>query len=231
MTIVGVLVGVLIVAVVAFNQLGSLASGELVDPGIEYPASIQDGSNLGSTDAPVTLEVYEDLQCPVCARYSLEVEPSIVNRYVMPGQVRIVHHDISILGRGDVASTSNESTLPAMGAHCANEQDRYWNFAHWTYANQHGENQGTFDRSGVTRIAVAAGVEEAAFNACMDTPEAVASVVETTTAAAALGIRSTPTFRINGGDPVSGLLSVDQLCQLLDAALAASSAAPSSAAP
>jgi protein-disulfide isomerase len=226
MTIVGVLVGVLIVAVVAFNQLGGRAAGELAAPEVEFPVAIQDGPSLGSVGAPVTLEVYEDYQCPVCARYALDVEPEIVDRYVLTNKVRIVHHDISILGRGDVASTSNESTLPAMGASCADEQDLFWSFAHWTYANQQGENRGAFNREGVTRIAVAAGVEEAAFGTCMDRPDTVASVVTTTQEAAALAIQSTPTFRINGSDPIRGLLSVEQLSGLLDQALAEASPAP-----
>ena len=51
------------------------------------------------------MEVYEDYQCPVCGRYSLDVEPSLVNEYVAAGKLRIVHHDIDLLGRGD-ATTS-----------------------------------------------------------------------------------------------------------------------------
>ena len=68
MTIAGVVVGVLIVVVVAVGQLGGKASGKLQDPGIAYPAALLDGSNIGTADAPVTLEVYEDYQCPVCAQ-------------------------------------------------------------------------------------------------------------------------------------------------------------------
>ena len=231
MTIVGVLVGVLIVAVVAFNQLGGRATGTLTDPEVEFAAAIQDGSTLGSADAPVTLEVWEDFQCPVCARHSLDVEPAIVDRYVMTNQVRIVHHDMSFIGgfppgSKAVDDPSNESTIAAMGAYCASRQDLYWSFAHWTYANQQGENQGAFDREGITRIAVAAGVDEAAFDACMDTPEPMAAVVESTQQAADLTVDSTPTFRINGGEFIRGLLTVDQLSELLDQALAEASPAP-----
>ena len=229
MTVVGVLVGVLIVAVVAFNQLGGRATGTLTDPGVEFAAAIQNGSTLGSADAPVTLEVWEDFQCPVCARHSLDVEPAIVDRYVMTNQVRIVHHDMSFIGGfvgKAVDDPSNESTIAAMGAYCAAEQDLYWSFAHWTYANQQGENQGAFDREGITRIAAAAGVDEAALSACVDTPEPMAAVIESTQQAADLTVNSTPTFRINGGEFIRGLLSVDQLSALLDEALAAESTAP-----
>lgn len=33
----------------------------------------QDGTTLGSEDAPVTIYLYEDLQCPACARFTREI--------------------------------------------------------------------------------------------------------------------------------------------------------------
>ena len=208
MTLVGILAGAVIVAVVAFGQLGNRASGQLDGPGPRVPG-LDPGrpGTLGTADAPVTLEVWEDYQCPVCARYALEVEPSIVSEYVIPGRVRIVHHDISILGRTSPETPTNESTIPAKGAYCANEQDLYWPYAHWIYGNQDGENRGGFRTERVTDIAVAAGVEEAAFSACIATPEALTSVLDTTQEATDLTINSTPTFRINGGELVRGLLT------------------------
>ena len=223
MTIAGVLIGVLIVAVVAIGQLGNKATGRLVDPGFAYPAALQDGSNLGPVDAPVLLEVFEDYQCPVCGRYSLDVEPTIVNKYVASGQVRIVHHDIDLLGGG-----GDESRIPALGAYCADQQGLYWSYAHWIYNNQDGENQGGFRRARVTQIAVAAGVEEAAFNTCMDSPEAAADVTQTTDMANGLGINSTPTLRLNGGELIRQLLSATDLSTLIDAELAKVGGAPAS---
>jgi protein-disulfide isomerase len=227
MTIVGVLAGVLIVAVVAIGQLGNRVTGTLVDPGFAYPASITDGSNLGPADAPVTLEVFEDYQCPVCARHSLDVEPAIVNQYVTAGELRIVHHDISILGRGGPSDPSDESTITAKGAYCANQQSLYWPYAHWIYNNQDGENVGGFARERVVQIAVAAGVDETSFNACLDSPDATAHVTDTTQMALDLAINSTPTLRINGGELIRTLMNVSDLSAAIDQALAASGAGAS----
>ena len=226
MTVAGVLIGVLIVAVVAIGQLGNRATGRLVDPGFSYPAALLDGSSLGSTDAPILLEVWEDYQCPVCGRHSLDVEPAIVNKYVASGQVRIEHHDIDLLGRG-----GDESRIPALGAYCAEQQGLYWPYAHWIYNNQEGENQGGFRRERVTQIAVAAGVDEAAFSTCMDSPEADADVTQTTDMANGLSINSTPTLRINGGELVRSLLGVSDLSALIDAELAKIGGTPASASP
>ncbi len=218
-TIAAVLVGVLIVAVVAVNQLGGKVTGKLNDPGIAYPAALLDGHTIGMADAPVTLDVYEDFQCPVCAEYSLSVEPILVSQYVMPGTLRIVHHDIAILGRG---GTEDESKLAATGATCAERQGKYWNYAHWVYNNQDGENAGGFRRDRLTAIAEAAGVEPTAFSTCLDDASAIQVVAGTTTDAVNLGINSTPTMYI-AGQQIVGLKSAQELGALIEAAAAGAS--------
>jgi protein-disulfide isomerase len=222
MTIAGIAVGVLIVVVVAAGQLGGKSSGKLSDPSFAYPAALLDGPNAGTVGAPAVLEVYEDYQCPICAKYSLEVEPSLVNKYVAAGQLRIQHNDIAILGSGDA---SDESMITAKGAYCANEQGKYWPYAHWIYNNQIGENKGDFNRDRVTKIAVAAGVEEQAFSTCLDAGPALTHVGETTSKALGLGINSTPTMYL-GGQQIVGLKSVAELSALIDAELAKASGAP-----
>jgi protein-disulfide isomerase len=219
MTVVGIVAGILIVVLVAANQLGGRVTGQLDDPGFQYPAELQDGMTLGSADAPVVMEVYSDFQCPVCAKHALDVEPSLVNKYVAQGQVQVVHHDINLLGRG-----TDESLIPALGGYCANEQDKYWDYSHWIYNNQDGENQGGFSKERVTRIAVAAGVEEAAFTSCIDSQPALDFVNNITDVATSqLGINSTPTIYLNGTQYV-GLKPSSDWSLLIDAELAKSSA-------
>jgi protein-disulfide isomerase len=149
-------IGVAIVVFVASQQLGGRVSGTFVDPGIDYPAQLIDGKTVGRPDAPVTLEVWEDFQCPICARHSLQVEPVIVAKYVTNGTLRIVHHDLAFLGRG---GADDESVLAASGAVCATKQGKYWNYSHWVYANQDGENAGGFRADRLQAIAEAAGVD------------------------------------------------------------------------
>ena len=228
MTILGIAAGVLIVLVVAVGQLGNRVTGKLADPQINYPAALLDGTAIGKADAPLTMEVYSDFQCPVCARHSLDIEPSLVARYVNDGTLRIIHHDIDLLGRG-----TDESKIPAIGAVCANEQGKYWNYSHWIYNNQDGENAGGFRKERVISIAAAAGLDEAAFATCLDTqPPADEVALITATAIEELGINSTPTMYLQGTQYV-GLKSASDWGALIDAELAklnASSAAPSASA-
>jgi protein-disulfide isomerase len=214
-----VAIGVLIVALVAINQLGPRASGTFDDPGIAYPAALVDGATVGDAAAPVTLEVWEDFQCPVCARHSLSIEPILVERYVKAGILRIVHHDLAFLGRG----TPDESETAASGSVCADRQGKYWDYSHWIYNNQDGENAGGFRPERVKAIAEAAGLDTAGWDACVADPAVLAEVRASTQQGVGLGVNSTPTMFLNGTlvDP-PGLKSADELGALIEAAAAAS---------
>ncbi len=167
----------------------------------------------------MTLEVWEDFQCPVCARHSLEVEPALVGAYVRDGVLRIVHHDLAFLGRG---GADDESVLAASGAVCANRQDAYWAYSHWVYANQDGENAGGFRPERLRSIAAAAGVDVTDWDACVSDAAVRQQVADSTATGIGQGVNSTPTMYLNGVlvDP-PGLRSAQELGALIEAAAAA----------
>ena len=211
------LAGILIVAVVAIGQLGGKVSGTLKDPGTSYPAAIVDGHALGKSTAPVTIDVYEDFQCPYCGQYTLSVEPIIVADFVTNGQVRIVHHDFVFIDRkaGDY-----ESKLTAIGAYCAEQQGKYFAYSHWVYNNQDGENAGGFRRERLSK--------------CLDDQAAAAFVAQTTATANALPVTGTPAIWVNGTQWQGNQLLASSIEALITSELAkvnGSPAASSSPAP
>jgi protein-disulfide isomerase len=223
MTIAAVVVGVLIVVIVGIGQLGGKISGTLKDPRMAYQSALLDGTAIGKADAPVTVDIYEDYQCPICAKYSMTVEPVLVSQYVTPGKVRIVHHDIGILGR---RTADDESVLTARGGYCANVQGKYWDYAHWIYNNQDGENAGGFRRERVIAIATAALLDPTAFGTCLDDPATIAAVDKANADSAVLAIDSTPTTYI-GGQKIVGFKTAAELGALIDAELAKLNPSPS----
>ncbi len=230
MTLAAVVVGILIVAFVGFQQLSGTVGGKLTDPGVTYPAAIQHDNTLGSPGSAVTLEIYGDYQCPYCALSSLNTEPGLVAKYVIPGKMQLVHHDFEWIG---VGTAGRESRLAAAGAICAIRQGKYWDYTHWVFANQIGENAGSFARDRLIRIATAAGLEPTSFGSCIADQSVLAQVDANTAAFSPIVAANggTPMFFINGKFAVSGYKSVTDLSTLIDAALAGGPAPSESSGP
>ncbi len=225
-TAVFVLVGAVIVGgAVILNQKpgGAPATSEnpfgLIQPGSATPTDLADGKTLGKADAPVTMEVYEDYQCPICGELVTTVEPKVIDAFVETGQVRIVSHDVAFLDRG-----TSESVDAWAAAACAADQGKYWAFHDWIYANQSGENEGGFRVERLRAIAEAAGLDMTRYDSCMATGQKQAQAATVTNAAVAQGFTQTPTLVINGVKNV-GLPSYETLATYLRSVIA--SAAPS----
>lgn len=91
---------VVLSAIVVFALLVLLSQISGSEGGIqELLADVpQDGTTLGSEDAPVTIYLYEDLQCPACASFARRTFPDLVTRYVEPGEVKVVSEPLKIIG-------------------------------------------------------------------------------------------------------------------------------------
>ena len=87
-----------------------------------------------------------------------------------PARLRIVHHDIEIL---DARPRADESRLPGRRRLCADEQGKYWDYAHWIYDNQDGENRAA-SAGRVTR-SPSPPASTRAFSACLDSAGAAPS--------------------------------------------------------
>jgi len=97
------------------DEGGATADANLIVPQ-KLPASeLADGRAFGKADAPVTLTIWSDFQCPACRLLAREVEPRLEAEYVAAGKLRIEYRDLIVAGP--------ESTLAASASRCAQEQD------------------------------------------------------------------------------------------------------------
>ncbi|HEX5149034.1 MAG TPA: thioredoxin domain-containing protein [Candidatus Limnocylindrales bacterium] len=215
-----VLVGALLVLQGGTPKTVDVAS--LKPPISQTPLELADGRTLGKPDAPVTLEVWSDYQCPACGQFAELVEPSIVREYVTSGTLRIIDHDAAFQGRKSGASY-DESVEAGAGARCAAEQGAYWPFHDWLFANQVGENEGAFRDERLRGIASAAGLDVVAWDACRATGEQQAAVRAETQQGVAQGVQYTPTMFLNG-QTIVGVKSAAELGQMIEAAAAAATA-------
>ena len=224
-TTIGVgIVGLVVVGALLVLQGGTPRSvhvGSLQAPLSQAPEDLAEGRTLGKADAPVTLEVWSDFQCPACGKFAELVEPVLIREYVASGTLRIIDRDAAFQG-ARAGSSYDESVEAGAAARCAAEQGRYWPFRDWLFANQVGENEGAFSDERLRAIATAAGLEVVAWDTCRATGEQQAAVRAETRQAVAQGINATPTMLLNG-EAIVGVRPADELGRLIEAAAAAPS--------
>jgi len=220
---VGVVAVVLIGGLLVLQGTGPTANDAagLRAPASPAPVALATGRSLGKADAPVTLELWSDFQCPSCGQFAEVVEPALIRDYVTPGALRIVHHDAAFQGKR-AGSAYDESVEAGAGARCAADQDRYWPFHDWLFANQSGENLGAFADARLRAIATSAGLDVAAWDACRATGAQQAAVRAETQQGVAKGVNATPTMYLNG-ESIVGVQSATELGAKIEAAAAAGS--------
>jgi protein-disulfide isomerase len=123
-----------VVAAVLISQPGREAGATAGAPATQFDGIPQDGIALGSPTAPAVLTEFADLQCPFCATYARDVLPTVVDRYVRGGRLRLQLHVLAFLGEDSVRAG-------AMAAAAA-QQNRLWPFADAFYRSQGAENTG-----------------------------------------------------------------------------------------
>ena len=228
-TVGAILVGLVVIALAGGLKLGRNGSTAVITPETSYEGVTTSGSSLGSSSAPVVMQVYSDFQCPVCKMFITTELQGLLNDYVRPGLLRIESTDIDIVDRGN----STESLNLAIGAACAAQQDLYWPFHDLVFWNQGAENTGYHDSAFIDRMATAAGLDLASFHACIGGAGVRQAVQAATTKAAAAGVDGTPTILVNGqkfmGVPDYGQLTA-LITQLASAAPQVSPGATSPAA-
>ena len=59
-------------------------------------AELTAAKSIGSRQAPITLEVFSDYQCPDCKRLHLATTRQVIDNYVSSGKVYLVHRDFPL---------------------------------------------------------------------------------------------------------------------------------------
>ena len=180
--------------ILALGQRQAPTPGALNVPPTSYDPGLVSGETLGRADAPVTLEIWSDFQCPFCGQLARTYLPQLVSEFVVAGQVRIVPRDVDFVGRG----VPNESVEAAVGASCAADQGKYWQYHDILLWNQAGENEGAFSEARLRQMADQVGLDRGRWDECRSDPDRAAGVALTTSEALAAGITGTPTLVLNG---------------------------------
>jgi protein-disulfide isomerase len=195
----GLAIVIVAIAVVAAGSAGGGSSkgGSAATVRSELQGIPQSGIALGSPNAPVTMVEFADLQCPFCAQYERDVLPTILERYVRTGKVRLELRLLRFIGP--------DSDKLARVAAAASGQDRMWQFVALAYQRQGRENSGYATSEFINRLAADAGLKRTSAG-----PAAEQQVRRSEQAAKTVGIDSTPSFLIGPtGGPYTRLVPND----------------------
>lgn len=110
----------------------------------------QEGDRLGSADAPVTIQVFNDLQCSNCREDFLQTIPALAERQVRSGDVQLLYRHYS--------NAENTEELGFYGAEAAADQGYGWQYAYLFFRNQEEAKRVGVDQEFLATIA--GGVEE-----------------------------------------------------------------------
>ena len=148
----------------------------------------------GPENAPITMVEISDYHCPFCRRHVQQTQPQLYDAYVRPGKVRHVFLHYPIEQLHPDAFRSHEA------ASCAADQGKFWEL----HAKLFEQPARSIDQ--LVPMAQAAGLDSAAFRACMESGKHSQAVKDSVARIQKLGINGTPAFLIGrtptGGQPM-----------------------------
>ena len=154
----------------------------------------------------MTIVEYSDFQCPFCSKAAVTVG-EIEKKY--GSKVKVVFKNYPL-------PFHSQARIAAEAAQCANEQGVkfFWKMHDAMFADQT-----KLDQDNLIATAKKAGVKEADFKSCLAATKHKAVIDADMAEGQKLGIKSTPTFFING-KLVSGAQPAEVFSEVIDEELA-----------
>jgi protein-disulfide isomerase len=199
--------GIVVAIVVVIIVVVLVATGGGSKTGLAKPAEVgkvsaevsslvggiaETGNTLGNPNAPVTLQYFGDLECPVCKQFTLGALPTLIQRYVRGGQLRIEYRSLE-------TATKEPETFKTqqVAALAAGKQQKMWYFVELFYHEQGEENTEYVNESYLQKLAQQVpGLNLTAWSAARASPEFASTVTSDQQAANLAGFTGTPSFLI-----------------------------------
>ncbi len=183
----------------AFEGHGEDGDGELE----RFYVEIGDAPTRGPSDAAITIVMFSDFECPYCLQGHRTVE-ALMERY--PGKIRFAYKAFPL-------DMHANALLAAMAARTAQAHGKFWEF-HDLLFSQRG-----IDPPQVFAYAEQVGLDLQTLIKDLDSLEYGPEVGRDMRQARRLGVRSTPTFFINGRQ-ISGARPLHEFEAVVDEELA-----------
>ena len=173
------------------------------DPNKIYDIKVGKAPVKGNPDAPVTIVVFSEFQCPFCSR-GANTMTEIEKKY--GDKVRFAFRSV-LLPRHDKAPLAHAA------AYSAKRQGKFWEMHDKIFADQKGMGEEAY-----LKYAQELGLNMGKFKKDLHDPKISEEWAEDKTEAGRLGVSSTPTFFVNG-KKVRGAKPLDAFVTEIEAAL------------
>ena len=175
-------------------------------PKMIVPVEAGNGPAFGKTGAPVTIVEFSDFECPFCSR-AAETVTELKKKYGNKVKLTFRHFPLPMHPNARPAS---EASM------CINEQstDKFWKFHDLAF-----KNQTKLDKANLEKYAKDAGADVKKFNECLTSKKFADVVQKDLDYGSKIGVKSTPTFFING-QLVSGALPIESFSEIIEEELA-----------
>ncbi|MEX5710064.1 thioredoxin domain-containing protein [Parafrankia sp. FMc6] len=161
-------------------------SGALVPAGAAGPDG---GIVVGSPSAPVTVDVYEDFQCPICRAFE-EQTGDTIGSLVDAKKIKVIYHTLAFLGP--------ESERAANAAAAAANEGKFAEFHDLLFTNQPEEHTGGFQNAELVHLGSRVGLTSPEFVEAVHKGTYDDYVAQVNDAASREGVQGTPTVSVNG---------------------------------
>jgi protein-disulfide isomerase len=210
------------------NTLAQLSSYDISKDPKELVSAAGRPSRGGPRDAPVTIVLFDDLECPFCAKMHAQLFPALTDRY--KDQVHIVYRDFPLDQHPWALRAAIDSNCLA-----AENPSGYWTMVDYIHA--HASDFGGADHSlakaneALDNLALAQAktdktdkIKTDVIAACIAKQDATV-INASRKEAATLGVEATPALFING-ERIEGALPIEYIYRVIDSALVAAGKTP-----
>lgn len=156
----------------------------------------------GDRDAKVTIVEFSDFQCPFCSKGATLLQ-DIEKKYGKKVKIVFKHYPLPFHAQAKIAA---EASI------CAREQNEK---SFWKLHDVMFQDQSKLDRDSLISSAKKIGLKEKEFTECLDSKKFASQVETDMSEGQELGIKSTPTFFVNG-QLIAGAQGMDVFSEIID---------------
>ena len=168
-----------------------------------FDVKLGEGPLLGKKSAPVTVVEFSDFQCPYCAKGS-QIIHDLKKKY---------GNKIKVAFKNFPLSFHRQAKGAAHAGLCVFEQsnDRFWDLHDHMFQNQQSLKEEELELA----VAKLEGINLDNYKKCMKSKKFMASIDKDIAQGNELGIKSTPTFFVNG-KLVNGAQPIEVFSELIE---------------